>query len=117
MKPKVEAELKRLEKKGIPHKVKFGDWATPIVPVAKSNGTVRICGDYKTTANPQLQTEEYPLPRIDDIFAKLAGGQKFTKIDLRQAYHQMEVEEESQEYSPGIRNHFSPSNLAVYEID
>ena len=68
------------------------------MPVAKSNGTVRICGDHKTTVNPQLQTEEYPLPRIDDIFAKLAGGQKFTKIDLRQAYHQMEVEEESQEY-------------------
>ena len=32
------------------------------------------------------------------MFAKLAGRQKFTKIDLRQAYHQMEVEEESQEY-------------------
>ena len=98
MKPKAEVELKRLEKKGILPKVKFSDWATPIVPVAKSNGTVRICGDQKTTVNPQLQTEEYPLPRIDDIFAKLTGGQKFTKIDLRQAYHQMEVEEESQEY-------------------
>ena len=98
MKPKVEVELKRLEKEGILHKVKFSDWATPIVPVAKSNGTVRICGDYKITVNPQLQTEEYPLPRIDDIFAKLAGGKKFTKIDLRQAYHQMEVEEASQEY-------------------
>ena len=92
MKPKAEVELKRLEKEGILPKVKFSDWATPIVAVAKSNGTVRICGD------PQLQTEEYPLPHIDDIFAKLTGGQKFTKIDLRQAYHQMEVEEESQEY-------------------
>ena len=68
------------------------------MPVAKSNGTVRICGDYKTTVNPQLQTEEHPLPRTDNIFAKLAGGQKFTKVDLRQAYHQMEVEEESEEY-------------------
>ena len=98
MKPKAEGELKRLEKEGILHEVRFSNWATPIVPVAKSNGTVRICGDQKTTVNPQLQTEEYPLPRIDDIFAKLTGGQKFTKIDLRQAYHQMEVEEESQEY-------------------
>ena len=62
MKPKVDAELKRLEREGILHKVKFSDWATSIVPVVKPNGTVRICGDYKVTVNPQLQTEECPLP-------------------------------------------------------
>ena len=67
MKPKVEVELKRLETEGILHKVKSSDWSTPIVPVAKANGTVRICGNFKITLNPQLQTEEYPLPRIDDI--------------------------------------------------
>ena len=98
LQPKVEAELKRLEREGILHKVAFSDWATPIVPVVKRNGEVRICGDFKVTVNPQLQTEQYPLPRIEDIFAKLAGGQKFTKIDLRQAYHQMEVHEESKKY-------------------
>ena len=80
MKPKVEVELKRLEKEGILHNVKFSDWAIPIVLVAKSNGTVRICGDYNTTVNPQLQTEEYPLPRIDDIFAKLAE-RDYSQID------------------------------------
>ena len=78
IKPKVEVELKRLEREGIIHKVKFSDWTTPIVPVVKPNGTVRICGSYKNAINPQLQAEEYPLPRIDDIFAKLAGGQSFT---------------------------------------
>ncbi|KAL9957133.1 hypothetical protein ACROYT_G038735 [Oculina patagonica] len=40
MNPKVKVELKRLEKGGILHKVKFSHWATPIVPVAKSHGTV-----------------------------------------------------------------------------
>lgn len=90
MKPKVDAELKHLEREGILYKVKFSDWATPIVPVVKPNGTVRVCGDYKSTVNP--------LPRVDGVFAKLAGGQRFTKIDLKQAYHQMEVEEESQKY-------------------
>jgi len=98
MKPKVGAELKRLEREEILHKVKFSDWATPIVPVVKLNGTVRICSDYKITVNPEVQTEQYPLPPTDDIFAKLAGGQKFTKIDLKRAYHQAEVEEETQEY-------------------
>ena len=91
----VDVELKRLESEGILEKVTFSDWATPIVPVVKPNGEVRICGDFKVTVNPQIETEQYPLPRIDDIFASLAGGETFTKIDLRQAYHQMEVEQES----------------------
>ena len=112
MKPKVEVELKRLEK-GILHKVKSSDWVTPIVPVAKWNSTVHTCGDCKITVNPQLQTEEYPLPGINDIFAKLAGGQKFTKIDLRQAYHQMEMEEESQEYLT-INTHKGCTNTTAW---
>jgi CRISPR/Cas system-associated protein Cas7 (RAMP superfamily) len=37
----------------------------------------------------------YPMPKIDDIFANLAGGQKFCKIDLRQAYLQLPMDEES----------------------
>jgi hypothetical protein len=35
------------------------------------------------------------MPKIDDIFANLAGGQKFSKIDLRQAYLQLPMDEES----------------------
>ena len=62
MKPKVEVKLKRLEEAGILRKVKFGKWWTHIVPVVKPNGAVRICGDYKITLIPQLQTEKYPLP-------------------------------------------------------
>lgn len=95
LKEKVNTELERLEAVGILTKVNHSDWATPIVPVVKANGTVRICGDFKTTINPHLVVDQYPLPRIEDIFAKLAGGQKFSKIDLRQAYLQMEVDDES----------------------
>ncbi|KAK3712034.1 hypothetical protein QZH41_000190 [Actinostola sp. cb2023] len=96
LRPKVEAELERLEKEGILSKVEYSEWATPIV--VKRNGSVRICGDFKVTVNPVLLAEQYPLPRIEDIFANLAGGQHFSKIDLRQAYHQMEVTEESKKY-------------------
>ena len=59
------------------------------------NGSVRVCGDFKVSVNPVLLTEQYPLPRIEDIFANLAAGKHFSKLDLRQAYHQMEVTEAS----------------------
>ena len=95
LKEKVEAELKKLEKEGIITKVTNSEWATPIVPVTKSSGDVRICGDYKTTLNPALISESYTLPRIEDIFTNLGRGQKFTKIDLTQAYLQCELDEES----------------------
>ena len=70
----------------------------PVVLVPKHDGSVRICGDFKGTINPILQAQQYPLPRIEDIFAHLAGGQKFSKIDPCQAYHQIELEEESKKY-------------------
>ena len=94
----MEEELRRLQNEGILTKVEWSEWATPIVPVPKKDGSVRLCGDYKITVNPELQAEQYPLPRIEDIFANLAGGQKFSKIDLRQAYHQIEMEEDSKKY-------------------
>jgi len=56
-----------------------------IGPVLEKDGFVRLCGDYKVTVNPELQAEQYPLPRIQDGFVNLAGGQKFSTIDLRQA--------------------------------
>ena len=98
LKEKVEKELERLENEGIIQKVDHSEWATPIVAVPKEDNTVRICGDYKTTVNPQLQVDQYPLPKIQDIFASLAGGQGFRKIDLRQAYNQLEMNDNSKSY-------------------
>jgi hypothetical protein len=98
IRPKVEAELQHLEDQGILSKVDWCEWVTPIVPVVKNTGAVRICGDFKVTVNPVLHADQYPLPRIDDIFASLAGGERLSKIDLAQAYSQMEMEGSSRQY-------------------
>lgn len=92
---KVDAELDALVTSGVLEPVAISEWATPIVPVCKRNGDIRICGDFKVTLNPVLAPEQYPLPHIDDLFAGLSHGQKFSIIDLNQAYLQMAVEEES----------------------
>ena len=66
------------------------------MPVVKPNGSIRICGDYKLTVNQAAKVENYPLPRIEDIFASLAGGKRFTKLDLAHAYNQIPLDEEAQ---------------------
>ena len=97
LKPKIDKELDHLVERGILEKVSYSDWATPIVPVPKPNGNVRICGDFKVTLNPVLEVDKYPLPRTDDIFASLSQGQMFSKIDLKDAYLQMEVDDSTKE--------------------
>ena len=92
---KVEQELDRLQTLGIIRPVQFSDWAAPIVPVMKQDGRVRICGDYKVTINSAAKIERYPIPRIEDLFATLSGGQKFTKLDLSHAYLQVPLDEAS----------------------
>lgn len=97
LRPKVEVELERLQNSGIIEPVRYSKWATPIVPVIKSDGTVRICGDYKVTVNSRLPTETYPIPRIEDIYATLGGGRYFCKLDLAHAYQQLELDERSKD--------------------
>ncbi len=98
LRKRVDDELDMLESEGIISKKEISECAIPIVPIPKSDGTVRICGAYKVMVNPQLQVDQYPLPRIEDIFASLAGGQKFTKLDLHQDYLQMELHDDSKDY-------------------
>ena len=77
--------------------VATSDWAAPIVPVVKRDHSIRVCGDYKLTINQVSNTETYPLPRIEEIFASLSGGKTFTKLDLQNAYQQLLLDEKSQE--------------------
>lgn len=98
IKTAVEDELLEWEGKGILRKVDTSEFATPIVPIMKQNGKIRICGDYKITLNPQLHIDEYPLPTTNVLLNKLAGGDKFSKIDLKNAYLQWPVEADDQKY-------------------
>ena len=99
MKQKIEVELKRLEEEGILPKVKFSNLSTPTVPVFKPNVAVRIWGKVHHRKSPTADRKE-PHPYLASVTYFLSwrwGRKMFTKIDFRQAYHQMGVEEELQE--------------------
>ena len=93
MKSLIEAELERLCKEGIIEPVSFSDWAVPIVPILKPDRkSIRICGDFKLTINQASRLDCYWIPKVGDLLTTLAGGQKFTKLDLSQAYQQVHLQ-------------------------
>ena len=93
--------MEALEQQGVWKKVRYAKTAAPIVIVLKDPkdpaGPIRICGDYKTTVNTMAPCDNYPLPNTPEQLATLAGGEHFSKIDLKQAYQQVELNEASRE--------------------
>jgi hypothetical protein len=90
LRQKVKEELERLQALDVIQPVQFSDWAAPI--------GVRICGDYKVTVNQAAKLEKYPLPRIEELFASLAGGKLFTTLDLSHAYLQVPLDKHSRHF-------------------
>ncbi|KAI5729011.1 hypothetical protein M8J77_024174 [Diaphorina citri] len=95
LRPKVEDEIKRLEGLKIIERTEHSEWGTPVVPVLKKSGQVRLCADYKVTLNKFVMDERYPIPRIEDIFMKMKGGKVFCTLDIHQAYLHMGMTEEA----------------------
>ena len=95
LQPALNRELEYLQCEGILEPVESSDWATPLVVVPKTNGRLRVCGDYKVTINQCVEKKVYPLPTTEDLFAQIAGGQIFSKLDMSQAYQQLTLDEDS----------------------
>ena len=99
MRDLVEKELQHLQEEGTLEPVEMAEWAAPIVVVFKKDrSSVRICGDFRVTVNPVSKLDRYPIPKVEDLFVKLSKGKQFSKLDLRQAYQQIELEEDSKRY-------------------
>ncbi|KAL4334296.1 hypothetical protein GQ457_07G004020 [Hibiscus cannabinus] len=68
-------------------------WGAPMLFVKKKDKSLRMCIDYRQL-NKLIVKNNYPLPRIDDLFDQLKGATVFSKIDLRSRYYQLKVREQ-----------------------
>ena len=71
-------------------------WISPIVSVPKTRDEVRICVDMRL-ANETIKRVRNPIPTVDDVSFAVNGAQYFSKLDLTQAYHQLELDETSRD--------------------
>lgn len=74
------------------------EYASQVIVVRKKDGSPRICIDYRKL-NRVLVKDHYPLPLIEDILDKLQESKMFSKIDLKNGFFHVPVEEKSRHYT------------------
>ena len=97
----VQREIESLECAGVITK-SMSKWASPIVVVPKKSAPGeppkrRLCVNFRkvnelqqeviTAGKTKGQISIHPLPKIDEMYAKLKGAKVFSTIDLRSGYH------------------------------
>lgn len=99
---KIAEKLQYLLNQDIIERVKQPSaWVSPIVPVVKDNGEIRLCIDMRR-ANQAVIRETHPLPIVEELFGGINGAVRFSKLDIREAYHQVEISERSREITTFI---------------
>ena len=71
-------------------------YASPIVPVLKKDGSIRMYIDYRKLNNKIVKCN-YPVARLEDLLEVVSGCDTFSVIDLRQAYHHILIKVEDRE--------------------
>ena len=66
--------------------------ALPIMFVKKNDGKLRLCADYRAL-NKVTKTDPHPLPLISEALDRLGGAKYFTKLDIKEAYHNIRIRE------------------------
>ena len=61
------------------------NYSSPCILVPKSNGTYRMCTDYRKV-NSVTKTDSFPIPRIDDCIDKVGNSKYVTKFDLLKGF-------------------------------
>ena len=73
-------------------------WSSPVVPILKKDGTLRLCVDYRKL-NLVTKPDRYPIPNLTDNVYSLSEMKFFTTLDLVRGYYQLPLAEDSREYT------------------
>ena len=76
-------------------------WASPLVLVAKKDGSTRWAVDYREL-NKYTVPDSFPTPNLSQVIESLAGSAIFSSLDAAQAFHNVQINEDSQQVTAFI---------------
>jgi len=96
MKQEVDKQLDQMLQAGIIAESDNSPWASPIILARKSNGEWRFCSDMRRL-NAQCQPMYHELPGLNDVIDMVSQNHStiFTVCDLRSAFYQLSLTQES----------------------
>ena len=85
----VDEKITNLLRQGVIEKVNQpSKWVSPVVAVPKGDD-IRICIDMRR-ANCAVERENHPLPTIEDFLPQLGNATVFSRLDIKNAFHQVQ---------------------------
>ena len=88
----VEKEIQRMKDGGVIEEItEPTEWVSPIVPVVKPSGNVRICVNLKKL-NQAVERERYIIPLVDDIIHQLRGSSVLSKLHAASGFGQIPLD-------------------------
>lgn len=94
MRPEVDQQIAKMLKSGI-IRMSNSPWASPMVVVRKTDGSHRICIDFRKV-NSVTVKDVFPLPRIQEVVDRLSGCQWISTFDMANGYWQITMDENDQ---------------------
>lgn len=94
----VNRELRSMQDKGWISQVQHSEWAHPIVPIMKKDGSVRVCVDLKVGLNQQVKLMEYKMPIVQEILDNLGTAKVFSTIDIANAFMHVPIHQDHRKY-------------------